>query len=47
MPIFSTLAGLKVAEKFVVEGWWGGSLGYNASGFELSLVMLGFDKGLW
>ena len=24
MPNFSSLAGLEVAEKFVVVGWWGG-----------------------
>ena len=28
MPNFSSIAGLEVAEKFVVVGWWGGVGGW-------------------
>ena len=49
MPNFSSLAGLKVAEKFVVVGWSGGVGGTrdycsnsNACCFR---VALGFDNG--
>ena len=30
MPNFSCLAGLEVAEKFLVVGWWGGVVEYVA-----------------
>ena len=51
MPNFSSLAGLEVAEKFVVVGWGGVEhmttvSNSNASCFrvELSSVALGFDN---
>ena len=43
MPNFSSLAGLEVAEKFVVVGWWGGGVhvttmsNSNASWFRVAL----------
>ena len=53
MPKFSSLAGLEVAHKFVVVGWWGwvGWVGsgstvsnLNQSCSDLSGVELGFDN---
>ena len=42
MPNFSSIAGLEVAEKFVVVGWWGGEhlttmSNSNASCFRVGL----------
>ena len=49
MPNFSSLAGLEVAEKFVVVGGWGGGThDYTMSNSNVSYirVALTFDKNL-